>query len=120
MVNGETKLSADARSDAAVLAEWSRDPSRFRTPPLWEVSHILIACNPRDVEVKWSQFFGRLVLCNKTKYGPFLKFNERCRNHAGLTANQSVVGSIPTAGAKISSFLLMCPACLWVERRGAP
>ncbi|NNL35150.1 MAG: peptidylprolyl isomerase [Silicimonas sp.] len=31
-----------------VRAEWTRDPSRFRAPPLWEVSHILVACDPRD------------------------------------------------------------------------
>ncbi len=34
--------------EEAVRAEWARDPSRFRAPPLWEVSHILVACNPQD------------------------------------------------------------------------
>lgn len=34
--------------EAAIDAEWRKDPSRFRTPPLWEVSHILVACDPRD------------------------------------------------------------------------
>ena len=34
----------------AVRAEWARDPERFRAPPLWEVSHILIACDPRNDE----------------------------------------------------------------------
>ncbi|MEM9638031.1 MAG: peptidylprolyl isomerase [Pseudomonadota bacterium] len=33
---------------AEVRAEWAKDPSRFRSPPLWDVSHILIACDPRD------------------------------------------------------------------------
>jgi len=28
-------------SEADVRAEWQRDPSRFKTPPLWEASHIL-------------------------------------------------------------------------------
>lgn len=32
----------------AVRAEWARDPGRFRSPPLWEVSHILVACDPHD------------------------------------------------------------------------
>ena len=36
-------------TDEAVRAEWARDPSRFRAPPLWEVSHILCACDPEDV-----------------------------------------------------------------------
>lgn len=38
-----------AQPDAdAVRSEWARNPERFRAPPLWEVSHILIACDPRD------------------------------------------------------------------------
>ncbi|WP_136441881.1 peptidylprolyl isomerase [Pacificoceanicola onchidii] len=39
-------------TDAAVRAEWERDPLRFRSPPLWEVSHILVACDPRDAEAR--------------------------------------------------------------------
>ena len=33
----------------AIRAEFDRDPQRFRSPVLWEVSHILCACDPRDV-----------------------------------------------------------------------
>lgn len=41
-------------SEDAIHQEWSRDPSRFRAPPLWEVSHILCACDPgnRDALVQ--------------------------------------------------------------------
>ena len=35
-------------TDAAVRAEWVKDPDRFRSSPLWDVSHILCACDPRD------------------------------------------------------------------------
>jgi peptidyl-prolyl cis-trans isomerase C len=35
-------------TEAEIRAEWARDPQRFRAPPLWEVSHILVACDPRD------------------------------------------------------------------------
>lgn len=35
-------------TDDELRAEWARDPSRFRSPPLWEVSHVLCACDPRD------------------------------------------------------------------------
>jgi peptidyl-prolyl cis-trans isomerase C len=31
-----------------VRAEWARDPDRFRSAPLWDVSHILCACDPRN------------------------------------------------------------------------
>ena len=35
-------------TDEAVRADWARDPDRFRSAPLWDVSHILCACDPRD------------------------------------------------------------------------
>lgn len=35
-------------TEDAVHAEWARDPARFRSAPLWDVSHILCACDPRD------------------------------------------------------------------------
>ena len=44
----EAAIAVAPPSEAEVRAEWARDPSRFLTPPLWEVSHILCACDPRD------------------------------------------------------------------------
>jgi peptidyl-prolyl cis-trans isomerase C len=35
-------------SEEQIRAEWAKAPGRFRAPPLWEVSHILCACDPRD------------------------------------------------------------------------
>jgi peptidyl-prolyl cis-trans isomerase C len=35
-------------TEVGIAAEWARDPSRFRSAPLWDVSHILCACDPRD------------------------------------------------------------------------
>ena len=35
-------------SEEAVRAEWEKDPARYRSAPLWDVSHILCACDPRD------------------------------------------------------------------------
>lgn len=35
-------------TEEAMRAEWMKDPSRFRSAPLWDVSHILCACDPRD------------------------------------------------------------------------
>lgn len=32
----------------AVRAEWEKDPARYCSAPLWDVSHILCACDPRD------------------------------------------------------------------------
>jgi peptidyl-prolyl cis-trans isomerase C len=35
-------------TEDAIRAEWARDPGRHRSAPLWDVSHILCACDPRD------------------------------------------------------------------------
>lgn len=43
-------VEASPPTEEMIRAEWDKDPSRFRAPPLWEVSHILIACDPRDQE----------------------------------------------------------------------
>ncbi len=44
----EAAVTPATPSEEAVREEWERDPSRFLSPTLWEVSHILIACDPRD------------------------------------------------------------------------
>ena len=43
-------LSITPVTEEAVHAEWAKDPDRFRSAPLWDVSHILCACDPRDEE----------------------------------------------------------------------
>ena len=44
----DAALSIAPVTDADVRAEWAKDPDRFRSAPLWDVSHILCACDPRD------------------------------------------------------------------------
>jgi peptidyl-prolyl cis-trans isomerase C len=44
----DAAVEVEAPTDEAIRAEWARNPSRFRAPPLWEVSHILVAFDPRD------------------------------------------------------------------------
>jgi peptidyl-prolyl cis-trans isomerase C len=41
-------LSIAPVTEEAIRAEWARDPGRYRSAPLWDVSHILCACDPRD------------------------------------------------------------------------
>jgi peptidyl-prolyl cis-trans isomerase C len=50
-------------TDADVRAEWARDPGRYRTAPLWDVSHILCACDPRDqTEVTMAEARAKAIL----------------------------------------------------------
>jgi len=44
----EQEIDVPAPDEQAVRAEWARDPDRFRSPPLWEVAHILCACKRTD------------------------------------------------------------------------
>jgi peptidyl-prolyl cis-trans isomerase C len=44
----EAEILPDAPKDKDIQALWEKDPSRFRAPPLWEVSHILIAADPSN------------------------------------------------------------------------
>ncbi|MDF2141172.1 peptidylprolyl isomerase [Paenirhodobacter sp. CAU 1674] len=46
LLDAEVEVSAPTEDD--IRREWARDPGRFRSPPLWEVSHILCACDPRN------------------------------------------------------------------------
>lgn len=48
----EEAIDVASPSEADVKAEWEKDPGRFRTLPLWEVSHILCACDPRDEDAR--------------------------------------------------------------------
>jgi peptidyl-prolyl cis-trans isomerase C len=59
-------LAIAPATEDAVRAECARDPDRFRSAPLWDVSHILCACDPRDdaacrmAEARAQAVLGRL------------------------------------------------------------
>ncbi|BDW90216.1 MULTISPECIES: peptidylprolyl isomerase [Thalassospira] len=44
----EAEIDIIPPSEEAIRAEWQKDPERFRSMPLWEVSHILCKCDPND------------------------------------------------------------------------
>lgn len=48
----DAALSIAPVTEEEVRAEWARGPDRFRSAPLWDVSHILCACDPRDDEAR--------------------------------------------------------------------
>ncbi|CUH64534.1 Foldase protein PrsA 3 precursor [Thalassovita gelatinovora] len=81
----------DRPSKTAVRAEWSRDPSRFRTPPLWEVSHILITCDPTNAENKAVAFTRAQDLVAQALANP--------KGFAQLAERYSDCGSKASGGA---------------------
>lgn len=87
----EEAIDAARPEDSEIKAEWCKDPTRFRTPPLWEVSHILCVCDPRD-EVRRRQAFERAK-----KIG--LAVNKDPKSFPAVAARESDCGSKSSGGA---------------------
>lgn len=66
----DTALTVGRPDPDAVRAEYDRDPSRFRSPPLWDVSHILSACDPRDAAASRSAHARALALTGEALGNP--------------------------------------------------
>ena len=93
LVRGLLEQAIDVARPAedAVMAEWLRDPSRFRTPPLWEVSHILCACDLAD-EAARATALARAQHLTKLAV-------ENHRRFSDLAARESDCGSKSNGGA---------------------
>lgn len=74
-----------------VQAEWEKDPARFRTPPLWEVSHILCACDPRDSAAREKALARAKAILALAVGDP--------KGFAALAARESDCGSKGSGGA---------------------
>lgn len=74
-----------------IYAEWAKDPERFRAPPLWEASHILIACDPRDEEASHKALHRAEALAEILTKDP--------KAFATIAARESDCGSKSSGGA---------------------
>ena len=83
-------VDVPAPDEAEIAAEWQRDPTRFRAPPLWEVSHILFACDPRDEDARQDALERANQVLAMAKAEP--------KGFAALAASQSDCGSKSNAG----------------------
>lgn len=93
LIRGLLDQSIDVTPPRAddVKAEWEKDPSRFRTPPLWEVSHILCACDPREEE-------GRTKALERAKGILELALRDP-KSFPALASRESDCGSKASGGA---------------------
>jgi len=87
----DVSLKIDPISDEAIRSEWERDPQRFRAPPLWEVSHILVACDPRVEGEKSAAHARACTLAEQAKANP--------QGFARLAGETSDCGSKSSGGA---------------------
>lgn len=86
----EQAVDVASPSEDDIRAEWERDPTRFRAPPLWEVSHILCACDPRDEDGRTKALARATALLATAKSQP--------KGFAALAAEQSDCGSKSSGG----------------------
>jgi len=87
----DQEIEVTPPSEQEIRAEWDKDPSRFRTAPLWEVSHILCACDPRDAEARHKALARAEGLLDLTLRDP--------KGFASLAAKESDCGSKASGGA---------------------
>ena len=84
----DTEIVIEAPDEASVRAEWERDPSRFRTPPLWEVSHILIACDTNDAASRAAAHLRASELTDQALSDP-TAFPRLAREHSACGSKSS-------------------------------
>ncbi|SIT02101.1 peptidyl-prolyl cis-trans isomerase C [Roseivivax lentus] len=93
LIRGLLEIAVDVPppSEEALRAEWARAPERFRAPPLWEVSHILCACDRRDSAAKDGAQARAIALTEKARANP--------RGFATLATEHSDCSSKVSGGA---------------------
>ncbi len=52
----EEAIAVEPPDEAVIRTEWEKKPERFRSPPLWEVSHILCSCDPENAAARQTAF----------------------------------------------------------------
>lgn len=86
----EKVVDIEPPTEEEIFAEWKKDPARFRAPPLWEVSHILVACDPRDVDQKAAAQTRAESLADQSSRDP--------KSFTALASKHSDCGSKKTGG----------------------
>ena len=87
----EQAIEASPPSETDIRAEWEKDPDRFRAPPLWEVSHILCACDPRDEAGRAKALERSVAMLAMIESAP--------KGFAALASRDSDCGSKSSGGA---------------------
>ncbi len=86
----EETITVPRPDEADVRAAWTRDPERFRSPPLWEVSHILVACDMSDPQARVAGFKRAVDLAKLVHDQP--------QNFARIATDHSDCGSKSSGG----------------------
>ncbi|MFK7793193.1 MAG: peptidylprolyl isomerase [Devosiaceae bacterium] len=95
-------VDAVSLRDEDVREEWARDPDRFRSPPLWEVSHILVACDMTDPQARVAGFkqaseLAKMVLKDKKQFSKIAAQHSHCgsKSSGGALGQLTPGNSVP-------------------------
>lgn len=98
----EDAVEVPVPSEEAIRAEWERDPTRFRAPPLWEAAHILIACDPRDAAQREAtaaraRTLAKEAVANPKSFARLAKENSDCssRGEGGFLGQLGPGDTVP-------------------------
>ena len=87
----EQAIDVDPPTGDTIHPESEKDPARFRTAPLWEVSHILCGCDPRDAAARAKALARAKGLLALLEGNP--------KSFAALAARESDCGSRSSGGS---------------------
>ncbi len=87
----EAAIEVSSPNEQEIWAEWEKDPDRYRSPPLWEVSHILCACDPLNEVERVSALTRAKSLTSMALASP--------KGFAALATRESDCGSKSSGGA---------------------
>jgi len=79
----EMEVNVDPPSEEVVTAIWEKDPTKFRSPPLWEASHILCMAEPSDADASEAAFIRakaltKIALENPKGFGRLAASESEC------------------------------------------
>ncbi len=77
----EQTITVEPPKEIDIQKEWQRNQDRFRAPDLWEVSHILIACDPKDDAARHAASDHAQSILNTVLKDPG-RFAELARSHS--------------------------------------
>ncbi len=98
----DCEVEIDVPSSDAVRHLWAQDPDRFRSPPLWEVSHILCAADPENEDARVqakarADAITTTVLKNPKDFGRIAKEQSDCSSNkeGGVLGQLSPGDTVP-------------------------
>ncbi|MBO6805702.1 peptidylprolyl isomerase [Thalassospira sp.] len=91
----ESEIDVARPTEEDIRTEWQKDPERFRTMPLWEVSHILCKCDPNDaVETELALRRATDILSDLRKGGQTFEKIARAQSDCGSRSEGGSLGQL--------------------------